>query len=67
MEEKLDEHRRAANMFQQLVEYNVQMTNNWIRLFNLEINNKWIIEEKDRFVQNMQGALEKEHKLGAKL
>jgi hypothetical protein len=54
-------------MFQQLVEYNVQMTNNWIRLFNLEINNKWIIEEKDRFVQNMQGALEKEHKLGAKL
>jgi hypothetical protein len=36
------------------------MTNILLRLFDLEIKNKYIIEEKDRFVHNLQGALEKE-------
>jgi hypothetical protein len=39
------------------------MTNILLRLSNLEIKNKQIIKEKDRFVQNLQGALEKEQKL----
>ncbi len=54
MEAKLDEHRKITNMFQHVVEYSVQMTNIRIRLFNLEIKNKQIIEEKDRFVQNFK-------------
>ncbi len=37
------------------------MTNILVKLFDLEIKNKHIIEEKDRFVQNLQGALEKKH------
>jgi hypothetical protein len=60
IETKLDEHRRATNMFQQVVEYSVQMTNILLRLFDLEIKNNQIIEEKDRSVQNLHGALEKE-------
>jgi hypothetical protein len=36
------------------------MTNILLRLSDLEIKNKHIIEEKDIFVQNLQGALEKE-------
>jgi hypothetical protein len=36
------------------------MTNILLTLFNLEIKNKQIIEEKGKFVQNLQGALEKE-------
>jgi hypothetical protein len=36
------------------------MTNILLKLSNLEINNKQIIKEKDRFVQNLQGVLEKE-------
>jgi hypothetical protein len=43
------------------------MTNILLNLFDLEIKNEQIIEEKDRFVQNLQGALEKEQKLKAKL
>jgi hypothetical protein len=43
------------------------MTNILFRLSNLEIKNKKIIEEKDKSVQNLQGALEKEQKLKAKL
>jgi hypothetical protein len=43
------------------------MTNILFRLFDLEIKNEQIIEEKDRYVQNMQGALEKEQKLKAEL
>jgi hypothetical protein len=43
------------------------MTNILFRLSDLEIENKQIIEEKDRCVQNLQGALEKEQKLKAKL
>jgi precorrin-6x reductase len=39
------------------------MTNILLRLFDLDIKNKQIIMEKDRFVQNLQGALEKEEKL----
>ncbi len=54
-------------MFQQVVEYSVQMTNILLRLFDLEIKNNQIIEEKDRSVQNLHGALEKEQKLKAKL
>ncbi len=36
------------------------MINVLLELFNLEIKNKQIIEEKDRSVQNLKGALEKE-------
>ncbi len=54
-------------MFQQAVEYNVQTTNILLILFDLEIKNKHIIEEKDKFVQNLQGALEKVQKLKVKL
>jgi hypothetical protein len=43
------------------------MTNILFNLFDLEIKNEQIIEENDRFVQNLQGALEKEQKLKAKL
>ncbi len=54
-------------MFQQATKYNVQMRNILFRLFNLEIKNKQIIEEKNIFAQNLQGALEKEQKHKAKL
>ncbi len=43
------------------------MTNVQFRLFDLEIKKKQIIEEKDRSIQNLQGALEKEQKLKAQL
>jgi hypothetical protein len=43
------------------------MTNILLKLFVLEIRNEQIIEEKDRFVQNLQGGLEKEQKLEAEL
>jgi hypothetical protein len=41
------------------------MTNILFRLSNLEIKNKHIIKEKDKFVQNLQGDLEKEQKFKA--
>jgi hypothetical protein len=47
-------------MFQQVAKYSVQMINILLKLFDLEIKNKQIIKEKDRCVQNLQGALEKE-------
>ncbi len=50
LEANLDEHRRAVSMFQQVVEYNVQMTNILLRLSNLKIKNKKIIE-KDKSIQ----------------
>jgi hypothetical protein len=43
------------------------MTSILLKLSDLEIKNKQIIMDKDRFVQNLQGALEKEKKLKAKL
>ncbi len=43
------------------------MTNILLRLFDLEIKNKYIIKDKDKFVQNMQGALEKEQTLNVQL
>jgi hypothetical protein len=43
------------------------MTNILLRIFDLEINNKQIIKRKDRLVQNLQGALEKEQKLKVEL
>ncbi len=43
------------------------MTNILLRISNLEIMNKQIINEKDRSVQNLQGPLEKEQKFKAKL
>ncbi len=46
VEVELDEHRRTTT-------YSVQMTNILLKLFNLEIKNKDIIMEKDRFVQNL--------------
>jgi hypothetical protein len=52
-------------MFKHVVEYNVHMTNILLRLFDLEIKNKQIIKKKDRSIQNLQGALEKEQKLKA--
>ncbi len=67
MEAKLDEHKNVVIMFQQVAKYNVQMTNILFRFFNLEIKNKQIIEKKDKYVQNLQGALEKERKLKVKL
>ncbi len=54
-------------MFKHAAKYNLQMTNILLIFFDLEIKNKQIIEEKDRSVQNLQGALEKEQKLKAKL
>jgi hypothetical protein len=63
---ELGEHKRVVTMFQHVAKYNVHMTNILLRLFDLEIKNKEIIEEKDRYVQNLQGALEKEQKLKAK-
>jgi hypothetical protein len=41
------------------------MTNILLRLFDVEIKNKQIIEEKDIYVQNLQRALEKEQKFKA--
>jgi hypothetical protein len=43
------------------------MTNILLRLSDMEIINKQIREEKDKFVQNLQGALQKEQKFKAKL
>jgi hypothetical protein len=43
------------------------MTNVLLKLFDLEINKKQIIEEKDKSVQNLQGDLEKEEKLKVEL
>jgi hypothetical protein len=43
------------------------MTNIMFKLFNLEIINKHITEEKNKFVQNLQGGLEKEWKLKVEL
>jgi hypothetical protein len=39
------------------------MINIFLGLYDLEIKNKHIIEEKNKSVQNLQGALEKEQKL----
>jgi len=66
IEAKLDEHNIVVTMFQQIVEYNVHMTYIYIYI-DLEIKNKKIIKEKDRSVQNLQGALEKEQKLKIEL
>jgi hypothetical protein len=48
----LDEHRKVATMFKQEAEYSVQMKNILLKPFNLEINNKQIIEEKDRLFKS---------------
>ncbi len=42
------------------------MTNILLKLFNLEIKNKQIIQ-KDKFVQNLKGTLEKEQKFKVEL
>ncbi len=47
-------------MFQYVVKYNTQMTNILLGLFHMEIKNKKIVEEKDKYIQNLHGALEKE-------
>jgi hypothetical protein len=41
------------------------MTNILFRLSDLEIKDKQIIKKKDKFVQNLQRALEKEQKFKA--
>jgi hypothetical protein len=66
LEAELDKHGKGVNMFQQAVEYITQMTNILFRLSDWEIINKQITNEKNKFVQNMQGVLE-EQKLKAKL
>jgi hypothetical protein len=43
---KLDDHRRTTTMFQQVVQYNVQMKNILFRPSDIEIKNKQIIKEK---------------------
>jgi hypothetical protein len=43
------------------------MTNILFILFDLEIKNKHITNEKDRYVQNLLRTLEKEQKFKAKL
>ncbi len=43
------------------------MTNILFRLSDSEIKNKQIIEKKEKFVQNLQGALEKEKNLKVEL
>jgi hypothetical protein len=43
------------------------MTNILLRLSNPEIKDEQIIEKKDKFVQNLQGALEKEQKFKVEL
>ncbi len=54
-------------MFQHVVEYNVQMTNILLGIYDMEIKNKQIIEGKDRFAYNLQGALEKGQNFKAEL
>ncbi len=63
----LGEHRKTPTMFQHVEEYIVQMTNILLRLYNMEIKNRHIKQENDRYVQNLQGALETEQKLKTKL
>jgi hypothetical protein len=36
-----------------------------LKLFDLEIRNKHITKENDKFIQNLHKVLEKEHKLKA--
>ncbi len=67
VEAKLDEHRKTIIMFKQALKYSVQMTNIFLRLVDLQIENKQIIEEKDRSIQNLQGTLEKEQKFKTEL
>jgi predicted RNA-binding protein with RPS1 domain len=43
------------------------MINIWLRFFDLETKNKHIIDAKDKFVQNLHGALKKEQKLKVEL
>lgn len=43
------------------------MTDILFKLSDLEIKNKQITKEKDKFIQNLQGALEKEQKLRVEL
>jgi predicted unusual protein kinase regulating ubiquinone biosynthesis (AarF/ABC1/UbiB family) len=43
------------------------MTDILLKFYDLGIINKQITKEKDKFVQNLQGILEKEQKLKAKL
>jgi hypothetical protein len=64
---KLYGHKKVATMFQHATKYNVQMIIIFLILFDLEIKNEQIIEEKDGYVQNLQGALEKEQKFKVKL
>ncbi len=54
-------------MFQQVAQYNVQMTKKLFRLSDLKMKNKQIIEEKDKSIQNLHGALEKEQKFKIEL
>ncbi len=62
IEVKLDEHKELLLCFnkQQNIMYKWQ-------IFYLDFLNKQIIEEKDKSIQNLQGDLEKEQKLKAKL
>ncbi len=63
MEAKLDEHKKFVIMFQQATEYNVHMTNILLRLFDMEIYNKQIIEEKDRSTWSFGERIEAQNKV----
>ncbi len=67
LEVDLHEHRRVASTYQLATKYSVWMTNILLRFSDLEIKNKQIIGEKDKFVQNLQRALEKEQKFKVEL
>jgi len=60
LEIEMDEHRRTTSMFQHATKYNTHMTNILLRLFDMEIKNKQIVEEKNKYVLNFQRVLEKE-------
>jgi hypothetical protein len=53
LEVDLDEHRKATSMFQHVAKYSAQMTNILFILFDLEIENKHIIKEKNKSILNM--------------
>ncbi len=54
-------------MVQHAAKYITQMTDILLKFYDLGIINKQITKEKDKFVQNLQGILEKGQKLKAKL
>ncbi len=67
LEANLDEHKITTSMFQQATYYSVQMTNILIRFSDLEISNKQVIEEKDKFIYNLQGGFQERVEIRSKV